>query len=328
MPIFGAFIALLLLLGWAHWTPTSDERQLQKELRFVGIDGFGLRSGGEGPLGLFTNTKGMPPSSAAAALHLSGTNSLELLKRMFQAKSPPGVQALWELAGRIPHVRKWRSADSPQDTAMNDQLRAVWAVQQLGSNAAPLLPFLVPLISNPDHSVSAILATGLLSQADPDAILQLTNRFRVSRTPFYSTDPTHISVGHAGALYELARHGSNSAGAAPYCIAFLGSTNSLIRAAAATACAGTRAAPEIVIPRMIADLAEIRKDEQARIESDTRGISTVARAYVRALGEYGLQASNAIPVVKDLLNNGYLETQRTREALRRMGATIEPPPLP
>lgn len=326
MPIFGAFIALLLLLGWTLCAPTPNERQLRRELRSVGINGFGLRSGGEGPLGLFTNTKGMPPSSAAAALHLSGTNSLELLKRMFQAKSSPGAQALWELAGRIPYVRKWRSTDSPQDTAMNDQLRAVWAVQQLGSNAAPLLPFLVPLISNPDHSVAAIMATGLLSQTEPDAILQVTNRFRVSRTPFYSTDPIDIAIGHAGALYELARQGSNSAGAAPYFLSFLSSTNSIIRAAAATACGSTRAAPEIVIPRMIADLAEIRKDEQARIESDTHRISTVTRAYVQALAEFGEQASNAIPIVTELLNHGFLETQRTRTALRRMGAAIEQPP--
>lgn len=250
-----------------------------------------------------------PRGDVIAAVDAAGTNALPLLTRMLGSRARPFNQWLWTKLQTHPRLRGAYPGDHPARVAYRQQVCAVWAIQRLGPRAAPMLPAIVELLTEPDCSDAAIWAFHAISPTRPADILQLTNRFSISRLASYGPSAEDTSIGHAAAMMALAAAGTNAAGAGGYFLNFMDSTNSLLRGSAAVACAETGIPAKLAVPLIIADIQKQLARYQTRTLPGSAQALDAFPYQSEALARYGREATNALPVLKSVFD-AHVELKR------------------
>lgn len=226
------------------------------------------------------------PEDALEAVRQLGTDSLPTLLTQIQAKDSPAVGKLYDLWDKQ-SVIKFRPTP-----AVVKQRRASIALAALGPKALPALPRLEKMLGNEHTLRPASLAIAYMG---PEGVHVLTNALS-------STNP----VIRRECMEALSSVQSGGAVAIPVLIASLRDQDAMIQGRAALALAVIREEPSVAIPALTEMLT---KTNSARHEA------------VMALGQYGLMATSAIPMLLEcLVADDTMTRSSTRTALRRIGA--------
>jgi hypothetical protein len=251
------------------------------------------------------------------AVQAVGTNAFPLLIRMV------GTRESWihiradSLAEKHPFLRKF--VPPRTNLAFARQLGGVVAFYHLGPWAAPAVPGLLPLLKDPDAAVAAILAVMYARPETEREILILTNVLGLSR----SLRSDDMALLHAAAISALSTFGRKASGAIPLLMDQLSVTNETVRGMAAVALVKIGAPAERVVPLILTDLAAYKPMPMPPLFppfprlSDARSI----QQKVWTLGEYGHEASAALPALSNLLTTQWMNLREEVEfAIKKITA--------
>jgi HEAT repeat protein len=182
---------------------------------------------------------------------------------------------------------------------------ATVAFQQLGPAAESVLPDLLTLMDDPIRVHAAVLAVhgvGLNDTSDASPLI------RACTNGYYVTE--------IHAMTALGALGNRATNALPVLTNRFFGTGYDVRAAAAVACARIRGPASTIVPLIIGSLQNSNRWSQGLLEP-----AHCDRMHLWALGEYGMQASNALPVISNYLNHFDARVQAAaRDAMAKIQA--------
>jgi len=307
--IIGLALAGLCLTAVFYQSPVNDPvykgRLLSDWVQSEGFHTGGLRlQGSELPPDPGIS---VPPSNPEfiEAISKAGTDALPLLVRMIGRKESRMELWLQSMADNHSFIRRFVRPRSNLETAR--QFGAVASFYQLGPQAAPALPAIIPLLKDPDFAGAAMLAIMYIRPEREQDILQLTNVLHLWK-PARSGGPEHS---HLMAILVLSTFGSKASGAVPILLEQMTSTNGNVRAAAAVALARIGAPSEKAVPLILRDLEDVSKTQSGpMISGNPSQIEKMIqfhfddmhiRMNIWALGQYAQNARAALPTLTNLL---------------------------
>jgi hypothetical protein len=253
------------------------------------------------------------------AIRSVGTNALPLLVNLLKSKDSRLKRLSWELSWKIgerfPRLKKWFQPS--RESAFGNQVCALAAFQELGPLAAPAIPYIRPLLKDPDLAQVATVALLSIRPDREDDILSLTNVLGVTVPSLSGSDPATL---HAMALLALSSFGTRAASARPLLMDCLNSTHAMVQSSAAVALAGIGVPADEVVPPTVSRIVEGLADLEAnppsvgpplppqiasRVgrRSMPLSASEPGRAVLLnlcALGQFGTNAVAALPALSKL----------------------------
>jgi len=207
--------------------------------------------------------------SAKAQLRQIGTNSLPQLVAMLKSRdSPLRLRIAAILNTLFPHTLKIHSEEERRNLACK-------GFQALGASAAPAVPELANLLTNPPTAADAAFCLAVIGQGGVPVLWDgLTNREPVVR----SRAALALGVVVPKAVIAI-----------PRLLEALGDKERVVRSCAADSLGMIHSEPDIVIPALVVRL------------SDPEPI--VRRAAVHAIEKFGVEASTAIPAIRGLFED-------------------------
>ena len=305
MAKFLAGIALLVVLAFVYATRERDPfyqgRRLSEYLREVHGIGLGWGSMEQIVPGIVLNYTARPGRTEAseAVLHV-GTNALPMLVRLLGTRESRAKLWLRRLAEKHPVFK--RLVPPGPDTVFQQNMSALLAFYRLGPQAAAAIPKIIPMLEERDSAAVAAVALMYIRPERASDILSLTNVFRVRKRARSGASPEML---HCMAILALSTFGTNAAGAIPLLLQRLGSTNTEVAAASAVALARIGGPPDRVVPLILENLPQsnARPPDSMLSPSASYQMQMYDRNIIRtlrALGEYGRHASNALPQLRIL----------------------------
>lgn len=313
LALAGFCVVLALVLAIPPRDPLYKGKHLSDYLEKSSRGVNGLRGGGfvdEGKLreprldGFF----GPETSDAITAV---GTDALPMLAGMLKARESKIRTWLRKATAKMPTVQTVFNLRYPN--SWQRQIMAAEALIQLGTNAAPAIPRIVPLLTQTESAGPALFALmRIVRPSHSEEIILLTNVFGL---PVIATN--HLApFAQESALIAFGRFGTNAACAVPFLLNCLTSTNSRASACSAASLARIGFAAELAVPLIVANLP---KTNPPLLGFDPR--NGYARASemalnndilnVWALGKYGTNAQAALPALSNLF--GYPDWNMKRE---------------
>lgn len=308
----GAVLAALALVALVYLWPVNDPvyqgQALSQWVLSEGMKAGGLRFGGMEMPGIQH-----PPSDSQAleAISQVGTNALPMLVRMLGSKESSVERWSQTLADKYRLLRRFIFIPPRSNIKFARQLGAVVAFHRLGPRGERAVPDIVPLLTDPDLALSAMLALMYIRPEQQRYILSLTNVLRIQRPSITGATPSLL---HSTAIIVLSAFGAKASAALPLLLHQMTSTNEIVRGAAAMALARIGAPPEKAVPLILQCLPNTNPPslssppagpmtraqfQQMRQQFDSdRSIMMI----MWALGEYGLHARAALPILSNLLS--------------------------
>lgn len=172
----------VLCLTAIFWSWPVNDPVYQGRRLSSWVQSEGLHTGG---LGIYGDDLppapriGSPPSDPQVieAISRAGSNALPLLVAMLGSKESRVEWASQWLADKFPYIRRFvRPRDNTKAARM---FGAVSAFSLLGPRAAPALPAIAPLLTDPHCATAAMFAIMYIRPEHGKDIMTLTNVFRI-----------------------------------------------------------------------------------------------------------------------------------------------------
>ncbi len=251
------------------------------------------------------------------AIDAVGTNALPMLTRMLSTRDSRIKIWIQSMADQHKVIRRF--IPDNRNRAWARQIGGLVAFSRLGPQAATAIPDIIPLLNDPDTAMSAMVALRHIRPEREKDILSLTNVFRIQTLP---RPGGPVGLLPSSAILVLSTFGNKASNTTPLLIECLTSTNEYIHSSAAVALARLGAAPEKMVPLIIANLSKINPPpltflgpggpmsnrEQLMMSAMNVQLS------IWALGEYGHHASNALPILSILEQHPISEVKRAARA--------------
>ncbi len=303
-----ALVAVLLLLSRPA-DPVYQGKRLSEYLASYQFQGIAYIKDLGGPSCLDL-VGWYPDPTATEAISAVGTNAFPLLVEMLQTRGYTSKVDAWlrGLAARHGFFRSFTRRSASE--AEQRQRQAAACFQTLGPKAAGAIPMLIPLLQDPDSAKWAIMSLRYIRPARPWDILSLTKVFSILRLDRNGRGPAETRI---MAVLALATFGTNASGAAPLLLNCLDSMDATLAGCAALALASVGAPADRVLPLLLDRISAAKPPPRADHQwSGTTTFSPLDRPrpppgpalalHISAIGQYGCLASNALPVLKRLLD--------------------------
>jgi len=320
-----AGLALLVLLTFVYATrerdPVYQGRRFSQYLREVHGVGLGWGSMDQIVPGIVLDYDAWSGKREASEAVLNvGTNALPMLVRLLGTRESRAKLWLRRLAEKHPVFK--RLVPLGRDNVFQQNMSALLAFYRLGPQAAAAIPKIIPMLEESDSAAVAAVALMYIRPERESDILSLTNVFRMRKPGRSGVSPEML---HCLAILALSTFGTNASGAIPVLLQRLGSTNAEVAAASAVALARIGGPPDIVVPLILENLPQSNAPRPASLISPSASYQILMNdrnmsQNLRALGEYGRHASNALPQLRAL--EGYPDAQIQRAA-REAAAKIQ-----
>jgi HEAT repeats len=212
-----------------------------------------------------------------AAIRQIGTNAVPHLMKMLLTKDS-GIKSnaiiLFKKQSFVPtHLR----------TDFEYHNMALAGFQALGPIAKPAVPAMIDLLNDPYYRFGAALYLGRIGPAASNAVPMLL--------PWLDEEDVALRFSAANALGGIGR---GTQEAAPALLKHLKDPNEFVRDSVLLALGKLHAEPELVVPILIHDLQTRRR---------------LSRYRIRALGAFGAEAKQAVPVLLELYRSRFADLE-------------------
>ena len=298
--IVAALAGMLIGIAWPPADPLYHGKRLSVHLEETKVEGIGWFGSESGPLleraPELELQLGSIGDETREAIREVGTNALPLLVGMLQGETRSDR---WRRALVGKYGLPQRLLPRNPNLDWLNKTRALAAFSVLGTNAAPAVDDILPLLDDPEHATEAIVALLLIRPQHEQQILALTNAFRVEAASAAGVPPEWI---HASAMLALGSFGTEVSGAIPLIVPYLSSSSRYEQAAASVALTRLEAPPKLVVPAVIQMLGSNPLPTTIRGFPDMEAMSTTLWN-LWALEQFGAKATDALPVLERLGNS-------------------------
>lgn len=212
-----------------------------------------------------------------AAIRQIGTNAVPYLLKMLLIKDS------WIKSSAIRLLTKQSFIRTRPRTDIEYHNMALAGFQALGPIAKPAVPALIDLLNDSYFRYGAALCLGTIGPAASVAVPMLI--------PWLEEEDVALRYSAANALGGIGRATPE---AAPALLKHLNDTNEFVRDSVKLALGKLHVGPEIVVPILIQELQTGRR---------------LSRSKIRALGAYGVEAKQAVPVLLELYRSTFADLE-------------------